>query len=204
MRERALKSDLELHDSAAEIPIPRKPDSKNKITTATTQTSGEINTVRARLREARAGAASGQRYPSPAVLTASQTPPLPVGCSQPLCSAEGTGHRAGELHHGSAAAWAAEEEVHALDPTALRAEALLGGRGGSKWAFSEEGVCTGGDDMHIAEFSLLCFCLHFLSYPEHIPAVWSFPSWKVFPCARSFPVSMHRPCPNLGALIMAL
>ena len=60
---------------------------------------------------------------------------------------------AAELHHGSAGALAAEEVVHALDPTALRAEALLGGRGG-KGACSKEGVCTGGDHTEFSEFFL--------------------------------------------------
>ncbi|KAK4805992.1 hypothetical protein QYF61_006969 [Mycteria americana] len=50
--------------------------------------------------------------------------------SQPhSAEVEGHGHVAGELQHGSAGALAAEEVVHALDPTALRAEALLGGTG---------------------------------------------------------------------------
>ena len=90
-----------------------------------------------------------------------------------------------------------------MDPTALRAEALLGGREGRKGACSEEGVCTGGDDMEISEFSLPRFCSHFLSFPDHVPAVWSFSSWKVVPCARSFPVSMDRPRPNLWAFTLA-
>ena len=137
-------------DSAAETPIPREPGGTTKITITITitQTSGETrkNTVRVWLGEARRVAAkhSGQRSPYPAAHVVSQTPTLPGGCSQPLCSAEGTGHVAGELHHGSAGALAAEEVVHALDPTPLRAEALLGGRGG-KGARSEEGVCIGGD-----------------------------------------------------------
>ena len=60
---------------------------------------------------------------------------------------------AGELHHSSAGALAAEEVVHVLDPTTLKAEALLGGKGGKR-AFSEEGVCNGGDDTEFSEFSL--------------------------------------------------
>ncbi|KAK4806100.1 hypothetical protein QYF61_010309 [Mycteria americana] len=47
-----------------------------------------------------------------------------------LLPLEGHGHVAGELQHGSAGALDAEEVVHALDPTALRAEALLAGTGG--------------------------------------------------------------------------
>ena len=150
-------------DSAAETPTPREPDSKNKITITITQRSGERrkNTARVRLREGSAEVAghSGQRYHYPAVHATSQTPMLPGGCSQPLCSAEGTGHVAAELHHGCAGALPAEEVVHASHPTTLRAEAALRGSGG-KGACSEEGVCIGGDDTDISEFSLpqgFCF-----------------------------------------------
>jgi len=59
---------------------------------------------------------------------------------------------AGELQHGSAGALAAEEGGHALDPIALRAEALLGGRGGER-SSSEEGLCIGGGDRQFSEFS---------------------------------------------------
>ncbi len=48
-----------------------------------------------------------------------------------------------------AGALAAEEGVHGWDPTALRAEDWVGGRGG-QGACSEEGVCVGGD--HIQSF----------------------------------------------------
>ena len=72
---------------------------------------------------------SEQRSPDPAVHATSQTPTLLGSCSQPLCSAEGTGPVAGELQHGSAGALAAEEGgVTPWYPTILRAEALLGGR----------------------------------------------------------------------------
>jgi len=61
--------------------LPREPDSKNEVTIARTQTSGETRKYAARvwLREARAEAAgpSAHRHPSPAVHAASQTPTLP-------------------------------------------------------------------------------------------------------------------------------
>ncbi len=44
----------------------------------------------------------------------------------------------------------------------------------------------------------------FLSFPDPISAAWRFSSWEVFPCAMSFPVSTHRPHPNLCALTLAL
>ena len=62
-------------------------------------------------------------------------------------------HEAGELPHGSAGALAAEEVVHGLEPTALRAEALVGGRGG-KGACSEKGLCTGRDHMEFSKLLL--------------------------------------------------
>jgi len=125
-------------DSAAETPTPREPDSKNSKITTKTQTSGETREifVSVWLREARAeaGGHSGQHSPDPAVHTTSQTPTLLGSCSQPLCSAEGTGPVAGELQHGSAGTLTVEEGGHALDPITLRAEALLDGRGGEGFA----------------------------------------------------------------------
>jgi len=59
---------------------------------------------------------------------------------------------AGELQHGSARALAAEEGGHAWDPIALRAEALLDGRGG-EGVCSENRLCIGGDDREFSEFS---------------------------------------------------
>jgi len=127
------------------------------MTIAITQTSRETrkNAVRVCLREARAEAAgrSGQCYPDPAVFATSQTPTLPASCCQPLCSAEGSGPVAGELQHSSAAALAAEEVVDALEPTALRAEALLGGTG-DKGPCSQGGICVGGSNTELSEFSL--------------------------------------------------
>jgi len=156
-------------DSAAETPTPREPDSRNRKITTITQTSGETRKIflRVWLREARAeaGGHSGQHSPDPAVHATSQTQTLPGSCSQPLCSAEGTGPVAGELQHGSAGALAAEEGGHALDPTALRAEALLGGRG-AEGACSENRLCIGWDDREFSEFyTPKCFKLLFPLVP---------------------------------------
>jgi len=143
-------------DSAAETPTPREPDSRNSKITTITQTSGETRKIflRVWLREARAeaGGHSGQRSPDPAALATSQTPTLLGSCSQPLCSAEGTGLMAGEVQHSSAGALAAEEGGHAWDPIALRAEALLGGRG-AEGACSGNRLCIGWDDREFSEFS---------------------------------------------------
>ena len=60
-----------------------------------------------------------------------------------------TRHMVRELQHGSAGALASQEG-HALNHRALRAEALLGGRGG-EGAVSGEGVCIGGDHTEFYE-----------------------------------------------------
>ena len=145
------------------------------------------------LRAARAEAArhSGQRYAYPAVHATSQTSTLPGSCSQAPCSAEENGRVAGELHHGSAGALASQEG-HALNHRALRAEALLGGRGG-KGACSREGVCIGGDHTEFYEsFSHSISGLSFLSFPDPIPAAGIFSSWEVFPCPMSFPCQLSQ------------
>ena len=99
---------------------------------------------------------------------------------------------------------AAEEVVHGLETSALRAEAVLGGREG-KGAYSEEGLCTGGDDAEFYDFSLPSY-LVFCSAPSLMIYLLpgNFPPERCFTLPCLFHYSTHRPHPNPCALTLAL
>lgn len=114
------------------------------------------------------------------------TSTLVGSCSQPLCSSEGNGGDAGELRHGSAAALAAEEEVHGSDPTAPRERGKgLAQRKGS----ALEGMI--GSFLNSPSHNISSFS--FLSFSDHIPAAWRFSSGEMFPCPMPLPCQGSEP-----------
>ena len=133
----------------------REPTSRKKSGTSRWRNKGKLCDSPPKGSKERRGEAagySGKPSPHPAEHSTSRLAIAQGSRSQPLCPAEGSGPVSGEMPLCCARALAAEEAPPALDHTALRAAALLGGRW-EQGSCSEEGVCIGGDGRELSKVS---------------------------------------------------